>query len=107
MDYITPSIAAIAMIIVSLISWNGGKAQRANTHADTIIDLTTQVQQFSKDLAVLRNQVSDIEHKNQVLWQYVYTLLEQLKKNRITPIKPPVELESDPQIIKIFSKRAK
>lgn len=104
MEYVTSGIAAITMIVVALISWNGGKAQRANTHADTIIDLTTQVQQFSKDLTDIRKQVGEIEHKNQVLWQYVYALLEQLKKNKIAPIKPPAELESDPQIIKIFKR---
>ena len=103
MEYIVPSITALSVIIVSIISYHGGKSNRAATHADSIIDLTCQVQKFSQDLSELRKEIDMIEHNNQVLWQYVIALLEQLKKNKITPVKPPAELESDPRIIKIFS----
>lgn len=104
-------ISALGMvgttILNSIVAYRSGKATRAATHADTIIDLTSQVQKFSQDLIELRGEINKIEQKNQTLWQYVVALLEQLKKHKITPQKPPAALESDPQLIKIFNKKSK
>jgi cell division protein FtsB len=67
-----------------------------------IIDLQGKYNTLHTEQLSLKNQIEKLDDKNRVLWQYVYALIEQLKKKKLTPIKPPTELESDPQLMKLL-----
>ena len=109
-------IVALIGAAVALLSFHGGravsKAQKNMIEADTlgklssqIIDLQGKYNTLHTEQLSLKNQVEKLDDKNRILWQYVYALLEQIKKKKLTPIKPPVELESDPRLMKLLKAR--
>lgn len=106
-------IAILATVVLPLGIFHGSravtKAQKNMIEADTlgklssqIIDLQGKYNDLHKEQLSLRNQIEKLDDKNRILWQYVYALIEQIKKKKMTPIAPPIELESDPQLIKLL-----
>jgi len=106
-------IVAIIGAAVGLLTYHGSRAiNKANKNmieADTlgklslqIIELQGKYSALHTDQLKLKNDIEKIDDKNRVLWQYVYALIEQLKKKKLTPIKPPIELESDPRLMKLL-----
>ena len=106
-------IVALIGAALGLLTFHGSRAiNKANKNlmdADTlgklatqIIDLQGKYSTLHSEQLTLKNQVEKLDDKNRVLWQYVYALIEQLKKKKLTPVKPPVELESDPQLMKLL-----
>lgn len=65
--------------------------------------LNAQIDKDARDRADLRQKLADSDVRNRVLWKYLIALMEQLRHHKITPVPPPVELESDPEIIKLFN----
>ena len=47
------------------------------------------------------------ETKYNILLSYLLKNIEYMRKNHLKPLKPPKELESDPLIVKIISKKSK
>jgi peptidoglycan hydrolase CwlO-like protein len=95
-------ITAGATIAASLIAFHAGRAGRVAQNADTLIDLQNQTQKFSNELIEVKKQLDSFNHKNSVLWKYVYALVEQLRTNDIVPVPPPSELETDPKLIALI-----
>jgi hypothetical protein len=106
-------LVAIIGAAVGLLTFHGSRAiNKANKNmieADTlgklssqIIDLQGKYNALHSDQIKLKNDIEKIDDKNRVLWQYVYALIEQIKKKKLTPIKPPIELESDPRLMKLL-----
>jgi hypothetical protein len=102
-------ISAIAIIVVALISFHGGrslsKAQKNAVDVETLFKLSKEVQILNDDLLKLKNEVERFEDKNRVLWQYVYTLIENFHSNDLTPPNPPIGLESDPKLLKLIKRK--
>jgi cell division protein FtsB len=109
-------IVALIGAAVALLSFHGGravnKAQKNMIEAETLGKLSTQIidlqgkyNTLHNEQLSLRNQLEKLDDKNRILWQYVYTLIEQIKKKKLTPVTPPAELESDPQLIKLLKKK--
>jgi len=63
--------------------------------------LQSQVNKDAKERADLRMKLSEFEVKYRAMWQWLLALLELMKKHDITPIDPPDELKSDPDIMRI------
>jgi chromosome segregation ATPase len=68
-----------------------------------ITALQQQVNKDASERADLWKKLSDFEVKYRALWQYMVALLEHMKKHDVTPIDPPKELQSDPEIMRILS----
>lgn len=105
----TTIIVAIIGAIVSLLTFHGGRAlsrsQANSIDAKTLIELSTQVRILHTEFITISNKFDKLEDKVRVMWQYIYALIGQLDKNDITPEQPPVELESDPVLIKLLRKK--
>jgi glutamine synthetase type III len=107
----------LGTILVSVIAYLGGlatsKANATAVNVKTFQDLVNQVQALSKDLQKarddasaeidkVRDELSSLETKNRVLWQYVYAMIEHMGRNDVDPLPPPEELKSDPKLMKMI-----
>ena len=114
MDVISDAIiVAIIGAAVGLLTFHGSrsinKANKNMIEAETlgkltnqIIDLQGKYNTLYTDQLSLKNQIEKLGDTNRVLWQYVYALIEQIHAHKITPVKPPAEIESDPLLIKLL-----
>ena len=104
-------ITVVGSIIVALIAFHAGrgvaKSQKNALDVETLIKLSTRVQDMSDELLKMKNQVEKFEDKNRVLWQYVYALIENMQSHDLTPPEPPAELETDPVLVKLLKKKTK
>lgn len=98
-------ITAGATIIASLVAFHAGRAGRLAQNADALIDLQNQTQKLNDEVSSIKQKLDSINHKNSVLWKYIYALVEQLKINNITPVSPPAELDTDPHLISLFGRQ--
>jgi len=102
-------ITVIGAIIVALLSFHGGRAltksQKNVVDIDALVKLSAEVQRLNDNLIKVKNQVEKYEDKNRILWQYVYQLIENNHRFDMQSPRPPVELESDPVLIKLLSKK--
>jgi len=64
--------------------------------------LQTQVNQDAKERGDLRLKLAEFEAKYRAMWQWLLALLELMKKHDVTPIDPPDELKSDPEIARVI-----
>ena len=101
-------ITAAGAILIAVLSFLGGRNhQKAQTNAvdiNSLIQLSTRVGEQATEIAAINGRVDKLDSKIAVMWQYIYSLVEQLRGNNITPIKPPAELESDPLLMKLIKK---
>jgi predicted nuclease with TOPRIM domain len=69
-----------------------------------VASLREQVNKDASERADLRKKLAEFEVKYRALWQYLVALLEQIKRHDLfTPVDPPKELASDPEIMRILS----
>ena len=64
--------------------------------------LQAQVNQDAKERSNLRQKLADFEVKYRAMWQWLLALLELMRRHEITPIDPPEELRSDPEIMRLI-----
>jgi hypothetical protein len=114
MDIVSDAIiVALIGAAVGLLTFHGSrtinKANKNMIEAETlgklsglIIDLQGKYNALHTDQLALKNQIEKLGDTNRVLWQYVYALIEQIRAHKITPVKPPTEIESDPLLIKLL-----
>jgi peptidoglycan hydrolase CwlO-like protein len=116
MDKLKELLEVIALIGVPALTFFAGRATRKLNNAqaratetdsltklsDQILKLQNQIDELRKDQETIKTEREKFEDKNRVLWQYVYALIEQIKNKKIKPIDPPVELQSDPVLMKLF-----
>lgn len=69
--------------------------------------LTAQTDKDARDRDELRKKLGEFERNNRVLWKYLIVLIEQLKSHNVKPIAPPIELQSDPEILRLLSEAKK
>lgn len=108
-------IGAIATIIVAVIAlWGSRFTSRSNSNAvdvDTLRKLIADVEAQHKEILKLQNEVEEIrdlfkklEDKTRVMWQYIYALIDFIKKHvpGFPPPMPPKDLESDPKLMELL-----
>lgn len=109
-------ITAIATVVVAAIAYLGGrengKAAKSNANAvdvETLQRLVNDSIQKHKTIIELQNKVEEItdkldklEQKNTVLWQYVYALIDFIKRHKLIPPPPPRELDGDAKLMELL-----
>lgn len=101
MDNITGIIIAIIGGGFAFIS--GRMTNRANANAvdvKTFQELVEKVSKLSEDLNLVKSS-------NTALWSYVYDLIEFIISKGHIPPPPPVELDTNPKLLKLLNKVAK
>jgi len=109
---ITAIIAAIPGTIIALIALRKTRVESQKVQADsnavdveTFDKLVNKVDEQSDELVNVRKQVTLFDSKNRALWHYVYELIDYIIGKGLTPPVPPVYLESDPKLARIFGKK--
>lgn len=99
-------LAALSALVLGI--WrevNGYKKSTADTTAvnvDTFRDLVQDVTKLKEENVSIQNQITDMSKKNSALWSYVYALLDFIRHKKFIPPDPPIELETDPKLMKII-----
>lgn len=92
-------IPLISAVIGGLIVYIGQKAvNAANANA---IDVKT-FRDLIADVANLSTKMTRLEKRSMAYLQYIYALLEYIRHCEGTPPLPPLELESDPELMKVI-----
>lgn len=110
-------IAALITFGAALLAWLGGRAtamaNAKNTDVKTITELSEEVRKLVADrvkdrskIDELETRLDDVERKNFYLWRYASALVDGWGKTEAPPA-PPKELESDPELIKMFKGKKK
>jgi len=109
---ITAIIAAIPGTIIALIALGKIPIERKKVQTDgnavdveTFDRLVSRVEEQSDELVNVRKQITLFDSKNRALWHYVYELIDYIIGKGLTPPVPPVYLESDPKLARIFGKK--
>lgn len=102
-----PQIVATIIVFIGGMATAKARASADNAQAtavnvDTFQKLIKQVQDLTKEVGDVRDEVADIKDKNRVLWQYVYGMIEHMRRHKVKPLPPPRELESDPVLMKLI-----
>ncbi|RPI95518.1 MAG: hypothetical protein EHM40_02890 [Chloroflexi bacterium] len=106
-------IAAIASVVGGAIVFFGNratnqakarkdKADASAVEIETFQELVDKVRELSDEVINLKREQSMFISKNTALWQYVYALLEYIVQIGKQPPLPPLELETDPKLMKII-----
>ena len=103
-DVVIPAIATvIGALLVYLGNYLTSKSRSRRDEAEAnAVDVKT-LRDLASDVRDLSEKVNKIEAKNTILWQYVYALLDHIREKGGVPPLPPVELETDPKLMKIIS----
>ena len=99
-------IEAALIAVISFLA--GRRLSIANANAvdvKSLIDLSSRVEELGKRQLELEQSVLKLESKTRVMWQYIYALVEHIRKHKIRPLTPPAELKSDPVLMKLFTKK--
>jgi septal ring factor EnvC (AmiA/AmiB activator) len=67
--------------------------------------LQAQSTQDARDRDELRKKLSELDGRYRALWQYLIAWMEHSIKHGVTPIEPPKELQSDPEIMRILGRK--
>jgi hypothetical protein len=67
--------------------------------------LQAQSVKDTRDRDEMRKKMGEMDTRYRILWQYVIALLEHMQKHELEPLAPPKELESDPEIMRIFGRK--
>jgi hypothetical protein len=107
-EIIIAIIGAVGVIATALLAFHRGKglekSQQSSVDIKSIIELSKEVRELHGNFIALQNKVDKMEDKIRVMWQYIYALIGQLNDNKISPIAPPAELDSDPVLMKLLKK---
>lgn len=64
--------------------------------------LQAQLEKDGRDRDELRRKFSELDNKYRILWQYMISLVEHMKRNNVSPLGPPKELQTDPELMRII-----
>lgn len=64
--------------------------------------LQAQLEKDGRDRDELRRKFSELDNKYRILWQYMISLVEHMKRNNVSPLDPPKELQTDPELMRII-----
>ena len=85
----------LSVVIPILLNRNSNRANVISTQGRTLSDAFNEIEDLRKELKQsLRLQ--------KVQWTYILRLLEEYSDKGLTPPSPPVELESDPEIMRFM-----
>lgn len=96
-------VTGISALVLGLAQVRKGKADMNAVDVDTLRDLVKDVTTLKNENVKIQKNITDLDTKNQALWQYVYQLIEFIKGHGMIPPSPPVELETDPKLMKLFA----
>ena len=105
----TEIILALAVILIpfipSMLQWANNRRQ---TQGDVSLKIGNAYDQLLENLDA---RVKELETDNKqykknyrVLWGYMITLVEGYIRNGLTPPAPPTELETDPELARLFDR---
>ena len=100
-------ITAISALVLGLFQARKTKAEGNAVDISSFRSLVQDVTRLKAENVAIQEKISALDSKNRALWQYVYMLIEFIKDNGMTPPEPPVELQSDPKLVKLFGVRKK
>ena len=101
-EWLSPILAFVGVVLSFLGGWATSRANTNAINVKTFQELVNQVQDISDELVKVKSNMSAMDGKNRVLWQYVYALIENSLGHKVVPPDPPKELESDPRLMKIL-----
>ena len=64
--------------------------------------LQAQLDKDARDREELRRKFSELDSKYRILWQYMISLVEHMKRHNVSPLDPPKELQTDPELMRII-----
>ena len=64
--------------------------------------LQAQLEKDGRDRDELRRKFSELDNKYRILWQYMISLVEHMKRHNVSPLDPPKELQTDPELMRII-----
>jgi hypothetical protein len=106
MEKYEPIWIPLAMIVSGFIGfWGNRILSRANANAvdiKSLQDLSKRVEEQAESIHEIQTKFLALDKKISIMWQYIYALVEQIRKLKKKPIPPPKELESDPILVKLF-----
>ena len=68
--------------------------------------LQAQLEKDARDREELRRKFSELDSKYRILWQYMISMVEHMKRNGVNPLDPPKELQTDPELMRIIKGKA-
>jgi len=102
-SYVAPFIALVSSILIFVA---GRQTSRANANAvdiKTFHELRDKVNALSETLIKVREDLLLVKSSNRALWEYVYELIDFIKKRGHIPPPPPVDLDTNPKLIKLLN----
>lgn len=64
-----------------------------------------QLNRDSRDRDELRRKFGELSERYTILWKYLIEWMEHALAHEVSPIPPPKELETDPEIMRVLGKK--
>lgn len=95
-------LTALSALILGIMQFRKGRAEITALDVTTFRGLVEDIKKLKRENVGVQSKIADLNKKYSALWAYVYALLDFIKQHGLVPPDPPMELETDPKIMKMI-----
>lgn len=95
-------VTALSALVLGIMQFRKGRAEVNALDITTFRGLVEDIKKLKTENVNVQSQIADLNKKYSALWAYVYALLDFIRQHKLIPPDPPMELETDPKIMKMI-----